>query len=81
MSSLHPEPRTKLDEFLAGADFSAGKLARAADMPASHLSDLRAGLYSPKLDTAARLVRAAMKLSGKKVTIDQLFDVDLGEVA
>jgi hypothetical protein len=68
-------PRSRLDSFLREAPFSAGKLARAADMPVQHLSDLRAGRSEAKVSTVDRLVRAAERLLGRRVEIRDLFEI------
>ena len=74
MRKMSP-PRTKLDQFLSNAPFSAGKLARAADMPVQHLVELRAGRSEPKFSTMQRLIRAASHLLGRSVGIHELFGI------
>jgi len=68
------DARTRLDAFLNSAPFSAGRLARAANMADQHLSRIRAGESKPKSDTIGRRVRAATQLRGKEVAVTELFD-------
>ena len=73
MSKTSHKPRTRLDAFLSGAPFSAGKLARAADMPVQHLSELRAGRSEPKESTIERLRLAASHLLNREVEVREMF--------
>lgn len=79
--SKRGHPATPLEEFIRSRGLRAQRVAAEARVSRQHLLRIRAGRMEPTRPVMVRIARACARLAAERVSVADLFDLSLIDVA